>query len=134
MDCVIFLVLGFIHAAPIVGHGNSVLVELGQKLELSRTTAVDPIIPHLCHMLSSPQFIEAVGEDEEFLGSILYHLGFGVLGIRPDSWADKYRADPHKPPSCFASFYSAATADVSKSSLASSRRILRRCCNDRNDL
>ena len=134
MNCVPFLLLVLVRVVSIKGHGNPVLVELGQRLELSKTTTVDPVIPHLCQVLSSKPFIEAVTVDEEFFSSILYQLGFGVLGIRPDSWAEKYRADPQKPASCFASFYSAATADVSKSPLASSRRILHRCCKDSDDL
>lgn len=136
MDCPFLRTLLLVRVAFILAHSSPVLVELDQKLELSErtTTTMDAILTHLCQILPSKAFIQAANDDEEFLSSILYRLGFGVLSIRRDSWAEKYRAHPHKTVSCFASLYDAATTEVSKSSLGTARRILRRCCKDTNDV
>jgi hypothetical protein len=109
------------------------MYKLRIELEKSKTAEKDPIIPFLCKMLPSKQFIESA-DDEDFLSSILYELGFGVLGVIPNSWAAKFRDDLHKPASCFSALHSTATSEITKSTLASSRRIIARCCNSEKDL
>ena len=107
--------------------------KLRTELERSKTVEKDPIIPFLCKMLPSQEFIQEA-DDEDFLSSILYELGFGVLNVLPNSWAAKFQRDPHKPASCFAALHSIATSDVTRSTLSSSRRIIARCCNTEKDL
>jgi len=112
---------------------DAVLYKLRAELEQSKTAEKDPIIPFLCKMLPSQEFIKDA-DDEDFLSSILYELGFGVLGVQPNSWAAKFRYNSRKSASCFSALHSTATSDVTKSTLASSRRIIARCCNSENDL
>ncbi len=117
----------------IIHSQDTFLHKLRVELEQSKTAEKDPIIPFLCKMLPSQEFIKNA-DDEDFLSSILYELGFGVLGVQPNSWAVKFRDNPRKPASCFSALYSTATSDVTKSTLASSRRIIARCCNSKTDL
>lgn len=107
--------------------------KLRVELEQSKLVDKDTIIPFLCKMLPSKEFIQQA-DDEDFLSSILYELGFGVLGVRANSWAAKFQANPGKLVSCFSALHSAATSDVTKSTLAISRRIISRCCNTNQDL
>jgi hypothetical protein len=117
----------------VIGDTDIFLDKLRTELDLSKTMENDIIMPFLCKMLPSKEFIQAA-DDEDLLSSILYELGFGVLGVKPNSWAAKFRSDLHKPASCFAALHSTATSDISKSTLASSRRIISRCCNSDKDL
>lgn len=114
--------------------GNDALMDkLRAELEQSKIGGKDSVMPFLCKMLPSKEFIKEA-DDEDFFSLILYELGFGVLGVKPDSWAAKYQTNPRRPPSCFSALYSAATSDVTKSTLAISRRIIARCCNSNQDL
>ncbi|CAF3677232.1 unnamed protein product [Rotaria sp. Silwood1] len=61
-------------------------------------------------MLPSQEFIKEA-DDEDFLSSLLYELGFGVLGVKPNSWAAKFREDTHKPASCFSALHSTASTE-----------------------
>jgi hypothetical protein len=110
-----------------------IINKLRTEIELSKTAEKDPVMPFLCMMLPSQEFIEAA-DDEDLVSSMLYDLGFGVLGVQPNSWAAKFQTNPHKPASCFAALHSAAVSDVTKSTLAISRRIISRCCNSQKDL
>ncbi|CAF3811214.1 unnamed protein product [Rotaria sp. Silwood1] len=117
----------------IIDSTNTIIDKLRIELELSKTAETDPIIPFLCKMLPSQEFIKEA-DDEDFLSSLLYELGFGVLGVKPNSWAAKFREDTHKPASCFSALHSTASTEVTKSTLSSSRRIISRCCNSNKDL
>lgn len=128
-----FKILLFIGLIFTIDSTNTVLDKLRIELEQSKTTEKDSILPFLCKMLPSKEFIKNA-DDEDFLSSILYELGFGVLGVKPNSWAAKFRNDPHKPATCFSALYSTATADTTKSTLASSRKIISKCCNSEKDL
>ena len=110
-----------------------IIDKLRTELGLSKTAETDPVLPFICKMLPSKEFIEAA-DDEDLLSSMLYELGFGVLGVKPNSWAANFRDNPRKPASCFAALHSTAVSDVTKSTLASSRRIIARCCNLEKDL
>ena len=111
----------------VMSDSNSIREELREKLALSPTNEKDPVIPYLCSMLPSKAFISAA-DDEDFLSSILYDLGFGLLGVQPNSWAERLKAKSRKDSTCFAALYSIATTDTDRSSLAHSRRIIHRCC------
>lgn len=125
----IFLFISMIcHVIP----EETLLDKVRVELERSKMVDKDPIIPFLCRILPSKEFIKEA-DDEDLFSSILYELGFGVLGVRTDSWAAKYQTNPRKPPSCFSALYSAATADVTKSTLAISRRIIARCCHSNEE-
>lgn len=110
-----------------------ILNQLKEKIAVSQFSDQDPVIPYLCQLLPSQRFIEAA-EDEDFLNAMLYELGFGLLGVQPNSWAEKLKADSRKDSTCFAALYSIATTDTEKSTLAHSRRIIHRCCRTRRDL
>lgn len=112
---------------------DTILDKLRIELEQSKIIEKDSVLNYLCKMLPSQEFIKNA-DDEDFLSSILYELGFGVLGVRPNSWAEEFRNDPQKPASCFSALYSTATAEVTKSTLSSSRRIISRCCTSEKDL
>lgn len=112
---------------------NIIIDQLRNELELSKNAEKDPILPFLCKILPSQEFVKAA-DDEDFLSSLLYELGFGLLGVKPNSWAAKFRNYPHKPASCFSALYSTATIETTKSTLASSRRIISRCCKSDKDL
>jgi len=127
----LFLLL--VGVISVIGDTEIFLDQLRTELELSKTAENDIIMPFLCKMLPSKEFVQAA-DDEDLLSSILYELGFGVLGVKPNSWAAKFRLDLNKPASCFAALHSTATSDVSKTTLASSRRIISRCCNSNKDL
>ena len=117
----------------IVDSADTILDKLRIELELSKTVEKDPIIPFLCKTLPTREFIDEADE-EDLLSSILYELGFGVLGVKSNSWASNFRENQHKPASCYAALHSTATTEITKSTLASSRRILSRCCNADKDL
>ena len=112
---------------------DPILHQLRQELELSRTEVEDRMLPYLCQLLPSKTFIDAA-EDDELLSSILYELGFGVRGLRDKSWAEKFKANSRHSTACFAALHSTATSDMSRSALASSRRILWKCCKDHKEL
>lgn len=133
LDDMILRIVLFVCLIFTIDSTNTFLNKLRIELEHSKTAEKDPIIPFLCKMLPSREFIDAA-DDEDFLSSILYELGFGVLGIKPKSWAAKFREDLRKPASCFSALYSTATSEVTKSTLSSSRRIIARCCNSKKDL
>ncbi|CAF4329268.1 unnamed protein product [Rotaria socialis] len=116
-----------------VNSTSTIINKLHSELEVSKTAKKDSIIPFLCKILPSQEFVEAA-DDEDFLSSLLYELGFGLLGVRPDSWAAQFRGDPNIPASCFSALYLTATTETTRSTLASSRRIISRCCNSRKDL
>jgi hypothetical protein len=128
-----FRILFFACIIFTIGSQDAVLHQLRAELEQSKTPEKDPIIPFLCTMLPSPEFIKAA-DDEDFLTVILYELGFGALGIKPDSWAAQFRDDPSKSVACFSALHSTVTSEVTKSTLASSRRIIASCCNSEKDL
>ena len=132
MNEMLFRFLFFACMIFVVDGTDTFMKKLRTELEQSKITDKDPIIPFLCKMLPSKEFI-AEADDEDFLSSILYELGFGVLGVRSNSWAAKFQANPAKPVSCFSALHSAATIDINKSTLAISRRILARCCNSKQD-
>jgi hypothetical protein len=129
----VLLFLLLLCVLPTTSGPNSMINELRTELVLSKTAEHDSIIPFLCMLMPSPEYIKAV-EDDDLLSSILYELGFGVLGVRPNSWAVKYQANPRKTSSCFAALHSTATSEVSKTSWASSKKIIRRCCLSDQDL
>ncbi|CAF3289147.1 unnamed protein product [Rotaria sp. Silwood2] len=129
----IIRILLFICVILTIDSTDTIIDKLRIELELSKTAKKDPIIPFLCNILLSQEFIKAA-DDEDFLSLLLYELGFGVLGVKPNSWAAKFRGDPHKPASCFSALHSTATTEITKSTLASSRRIISRCCNSNKDL
>ncbi len=133
LDDMVFRILLLVCMIFTIDTTDTVIDKLRAKLEQSKTAEKDPIIPFLCKMLPSPEFVKDA-DDEDFLSSILYELGFGVLGVQPNSWAAKFRDNPRKSPSCFSALHSIATSDVTKSTLASSRRIIARCCNSETDL
>ncbi len=73
-------------------------------------------------------------EDDDFLGEMLDELGFGALGVKRDSWAAKYQAEPRRSSSCFGALHSAGTSDKPKMALTHSRKIIRRCCIPEKEL
>ena len=124
---VALVILFTIFSMDVTADSNSILAELRAKLASIHSNEKDPVIPYLCQMFPSKMFINAA-DDEDLLSSILYELGFGLLGIQANSWAERLKAKSHKDSSCFASLYSIATSDTDKSTLAHSRRIIHRCC------
>ena len=129
----IFRILFFVCLILTIDSLDTILKKLRLELEKSKTVKKDPVLPFLCQMLLSQEFIKAAN-DEDLLSSILYELGFGVLGVKSNSWTAKFRDNHQKPVSCFSALYSIATTEVTKSTLASSRRIIARCCNSNKDL
>ena len=112
---------------------ETIIEKLRLKLEQSQTIENDLVLPFLCKIFPTQEFIKQA-DDEDFLSDLLYELGFGVLGVKPNSWGDKLRNNSKKSASCFAALHSTATTEVVKSTLASSRRILSRCCQSQKEL
>jgi hypothetical protein len=112
---------------------NNIIQSLRIELARSKTMDQDHIIPFLCMILPSQEFIKAI-EDQDFIDSIVYELGFGILGVRHGSWAARYKADPHKRLSCFATLYSIATAEIPKRSVPNFKKMIRKCCLPDEDL
>ena len=122
-----FFILLFLISISNAETPNQILNRLRNELVRSKNIQIDPILPLVCEILASPDFIKN-SEDDEFLSSILYELGFGALGIKPDSWAARFRAAPRETASCFSALHSAAVSETTKMPLADSRKIIRRCC------
>jgi len=107
--------------------------KLRVEIARSKTAVHDSVLPFICMILPTPEFIKAV-DDQDFIISILDELGFGALGVKRNSWAAKYQAAPRKRLSCFATMHSIATSDISKTSVANLKKIIRSCCLPDNDL
>jgi hypothetical protein len=127
------LLLLFFCGTSIAGNADTILGGLRSEIALSKTLKQDHVISYLCETLPSPDFLMAL-EDDDFLSSMLDELGFGTLGVKRDSWAAKYQAEPRKSSSCFGALHSTGTSDKPKMSLANSRKIIRRCCIPEKEL
>jgi hypothetical protein len=132
-NAMLLALLLLLHAILINGTANDIIVKLRNEIARSKTSDYDSVIPFLCTILPSSEFIQAAN-DQDFINSVVYELGFGVLGVKRDSWAAKYQADPHRRLSCFAAMHSIATTDMSKTSIAGLKKLIRRCCLPDNDL
>lgn len=130
MRLVLMLLL---YVIPIIGSANNIMGNLRVEIARSKTAKHDSVLPFLCLILPTPEFINEVG-DQDFIISIVDELGFGALGVKHDSWAAKYQANPRKRLSCFATMYSIATSEISKRSLVNYKKLIRNCCLPDNDL
>ena len=113
--------------------GKDLLKEFREELAFSQKTNGDQTMSILCDLLASPEFVKA-SEDDSFLTSVLYEVGFGVLGVKPNSWAARYQADSRKTTACFAALHSAATSELTQKILVDAKKIIRRCCMNEVDL
>lgn len=127
----VFLLLLYI--IPIISDPNDIIEKLRSEIKWSKTAEHDSVLPFLCMMLPSREFVKE-SHDLDFISSIVDELGFGALGVKRDSWAAKYQADPDKNLLCFSTLYSIATAEISKTSLVNLKKIYRKCCLPDNDL
>jgi hypothetical protein len=133
IDAMRLVLLLLLYVTLIIGSANNIIEKLRVELAWSKTAKHDSVLPFICLILPTPEFINAAG-DQDFIISLLDELGFGALGVKRDSWAAKYQADPRKRLSCFATMYSIATSEISKTSLANLKKLIRRCCLSDNDL
>ncbi|CAF3894718.1 unnamed protein product [Adineta steineri] len=129
----LLLLLLFFCVPCITGDEDAILDQLRTEIALSKRMDQDHMIDFVCKLLASPEFIVA-SADDDFLSTILDELGFGALGVRRNTWAAKYQADPRKSATCFGTLHSVGTSDKSRMSLANSRNIIRRCCLNNDDL
>lgn len=127
------LLLLLIYSVPINGTAEEIIEQVRNELLLNETSEPNSMVSFLCTILPSPAFIKATS-DQDLISSILDELGFGALGVRPDTWAAKYQADPNKRQSCFSAMYALATSEISKTSVAGMKKLIRRCCLDDNEL
>ena len=123
----LLILLLLIYTVPIIGAAEDIIEQVRNELALSNIAEPVSIIRFLCTILPSPEFIKATS-DQDLINSILDELGFEALGVRHDSWAARYQVDPHKRPSCFSAMYAIATSEISKTSVAGMKKLIRRCC------
>ncbi|CAF0769601.1 unnamed protein product [Adineta steineri] len=101
----LLLLLLFFCVPCITGDEDAILDQLRTEIALSKRMDQDHMIDFVCKLLASPEFIVA-SADDDFLSTILDELGFGALGVRRNTWAAKYQADPRKSATCFGTLHS----------------------------
>ncbi len=132
-NAMLLILLLFLYAVPISVNTNDIIGKLRHELELSKTVDYDPVIPFLCTVLPSIEFINAAS-DQFLIYSILHELGFQVMGVRYGSWAAKYQTNPYRRASCTPAMQSVATSKISEISITNLKKIIRSCCLSDHDL
>lgn len=127
LETMLLILLLLIHTVSITGTAEDIIEQVRNQLALSNTAEPDYMIRFLCTILPSPEFIKATN-DQDLINSVVDELGFGTLGVRPNSWAARYQTDSNKRPSCFSAMYAIATSEISKTSVAGMKKLIRRCC------
>ncbi len=133
IDAMLLVLLLLLQTVPTNGTAKDIIDKLRNEIARSKTSDHDSVIPFLCTILPLPEFIQAAN-DQDFIYSIVNELGFGALGVKRDSWAAKYQSDPQRRSSCFGAMHSIATTEMSKTSIAGLKKLIRRCCLPENDL
>jgi len=132
-DAMLLLISLLFFALPIVGGDNNIIEQLRTQLAFSKRSEHDPVLAHLCRILPTPEFIKATS-DQDFIRTVIGELGFEGFGVKPNSWAARYQASPHRHWPCFYTLYSIATSAKSMTFVTTLRELIQQCCLSNNDL
>lgn len=127
----VFLII--LHVASASVNHQDVIRELRTELKQTMIEPHDFMTFYICPLIGTPELVKQAN-DHDLASVILDELGFGVLGVKSNSWAARYQSDPHKNVGCFSAMYLVATSDISKTQVAGMKKIIRRCCLTDSDL
>ena len=127
----VFLIL--LHTVFSLDNPQDVVRELRKELTQTIVEPHDFMTLYVCPLIGTPEFVKQAN-NHDLTSTILDELGFGVLGVKNNSWAAKYQSDPYKNLGCFSVMYLVATSDISKTQIAGMKKIIRRCCLTDTDL